>query len=111
MSQEVVAAGKVRTAAETAALEKWGVKANALPSDATLNVGLRLLPQRRSKHGIEVVQDGAVRLPESINILVSAPGGLRAYAKVPLKKEVSAEGRISASANILRKMIDVRACI
>ena len=108
MPEEVIAAGKVgATAKLTETGAKRRVETNAFPSNSTLQIGLRLLAEWWSKHGVEVIQNRTVGLPKYIEVLTCAPRSFRSDSEILFEKEVSAEGRIAATTNTLRRVIDV----
>jgi hypothetical protein len=104
VSQKMVAALEIGAADETAGY-KWRIEAEALAADPRLELGLRVLAQRRRPHGVEVVEDGPVGREENVRVLVGPPGNLAADPEILFEEEkISAEGRITAAADGLRSV-------
>src|SRR5215467_6930697 len=104
MSQEVVAALEIGATREAAG-DKWRVEAEALAADPRLKLGLHVLADRRSPDRVEIVKDRPVRREEDVHVLVGSPRDLAADAEIFLEEEkVSAERRITAAADALRRV-------
>ena len=101
--QEMIAALEIRTS-EKITGENRRIETKALRADSSLQLGLRVLSQRRSKHGIEIVKNRAVGLEEQIHVLMSAVSDFTAHTEVFFEEEeVPAEARVGAAANGLRR--------
>src|SRR5258707_1897021 len=102
MSHEMVAALVILASGKPAG-EKRLIERKPLGADSPLQLSLRLLSQRRSKHGIDIVENRTVGLEEQIHVLMGSVSGFSADTEVLMEeKEVSAEDWVSAAANALR---------
>jgi len=106
VSHEMIAACVIGArACERAAIEEILVEADALGSNACLQVKRGSLSERWSINSVEIIKNWAERKSAEIVIARGAPRNLGAKTEVVGKKVVAAEGQVCAARDRLREMI------
>ena len=100
--QKMIAALEIGAAGKGAGEERL-IKAEAFQPDATLQIRLSLLSERRTIHGVEIVKDRPVRVEEDVYVLMGSPRYFSTNAEILLDEEkIPAEGWITAATDVLR---------
>ncbi len=103
MHEQVIAA-YVIGAARKAAIDVWGIEANALSAKACHHFRSGAAAKPRCVNRVEVVEDWAIRLEAVTDVRVSAPSNFGLDAELVLKQDVAAKRRKTTATQFLGRV-------